>query len=237
MSWTVDGVARRGIVVYPDKQSGPAPVVLAFHGHGDTNVNFAGVVLIGLGCEANQMDALFQAQQMAEGSLLKPLVIQTSGGSRRTIEAAVAAVEIVAGKNWRNLRVLLVLSVLIAGNAVFHAEVLLRGAADYGIRIGLAAVIMLIVLIGGRIVPSFTNNWLARNNPGRLPAPFSRFDAAVVGASAAALTGWVVAPVHPVAAVLLIVAGALQLVRLARWAGERATGEPADWFCERSHRL
>ena len=139
--------------------------------------------------------------------------------------AGVAAREIVAGRNWRNLRVLLVLSVLIAGNAVFHAEVLLRGAADYGIRIGLAAVIMLIVLIGGRIVPSFTNNWLARNNPGRLPAPFSRFDAAVVGASAAALTGWVVAPVHPVAAVLLIVAGALQLVRLARWAGERATGE------------
>ena len=45
MSWTVDGVARRGIVVYPDKQSGPAPVVLAFHGHGDTNVNFAGVEL------------------------------------------------------------------------------------------------------------------------------------------------------------------------------------------------
>ncbi len=54
--------------------------------------NFAGVVIIGLGCEANQMDALFQAQQMNEGSLLKPLVIQTSGGSRKTIEAAVAAV-------------------------------------------------------------------------------------------------------------------------------------------------
>ena len=33
----------------------------------------------------------------------------------------------------------------------------------------------LIMLIGGRIVPSFTRNWLGRENPGRLPA-FGRFD-------------------------------------------------------------
>jgi polyhydroxybutyrate depolymerase len=45
MSWTVDGIARKGIVMYPEKQSGPAPLVLAFHGHGDTNTNFAGVEL------------------------------------------------------------------------------------------------------------------------------------------------------------------------------------------------
>ena len=139
--------------------------------------------------------------------------------------AAVAAVEIVAGKNWRNLRVLLVLSVLIAGNIVFHAEVLLRGSADYGIRIGLAAILMLIALVGGRIVPSFTNNWLTRNNPGRLPIPFSRFDAATVGLSALALFAWIAAPAHPVAGAILIAAGALQLVRLARWAGDRTSGE------------
>jgi uncharacterized protein involved in response to NO len=139
--------------------------------------------------------------------------------------AAVAAREIVAGKNWRNLRVLIVLAVLIAGNVVFHAEVLLRGSADYGIRIALAAVIMLIALIGGRIIPSFTNNWLTRNNPGRLPVPFSRFDMAVVGASALALVAWIAVPTHPAAGALLIVAGALQTVRLARWAGDRTAGE------------
>src|SRR5689334_3986126 len=38
--------------------------------------------------------------------------------------AAVAAREIVAGQNWRNLRVLIVLCVLAAGNIVFHVEVL-----------------------------------------------------------------------------------------------------------------
>lgn len=55
--------------------------------------NFAGVVIIGLGCEANQMDALFQAQQMQEGALLRPLIIQAAGGTRRTVQAGIAAVE------------------------------------------------------------------------------------------------------------------------------------------------
>src|SRR5262249_45665728 len=84
----------------------------------------------------------------------------------------VAAREVGAGRNWRNLRVLVVLGVLIAGNVTFHAEVYLLGRADYGIRIGIAAVIVLITLVGGRIVPSFTHNWLARREKGRLPGPF-----------------------------------------------------------------
>ena len=51
--------------------------------------------------------------------------------------AAVALREIVAGKNWRNLRVLIVLGVLIVSNIVFHLEAIERGSADYGIRLGI----------------------------------------------------------------------------------------------------
>ena len=120
---------------------------------------------------------------------------------------------------------LIVLSVLIAGNVVFHAEVLTKGAADYGIRIAIAAVILLISLIGGRIVPSFTNNWLARNNPGRLPIPFSRFDGATIVASALALLAWIALPGDVVTGALLLVAGALQAVRLVRWAGDRTLAD------------
>ena len=139
--------------------------------------------------------------------------------------AAVAAREIIAGKNWRNLRVLIVLGVLILGNVVFHAEVLLKGAADYGTRIAIAAVILLLSLIGGRIVPSFTNNWLSRNNPGRLPVPFARFDAATLATSACALVAWIAAPMNPVGGALLLIAGILQSVRLARWAGDRTLAD------------
>jgi uncharacterized protein involved in response to NO len=135
--------------------------------------------------------------------------------------AAVIAREVIAGRNWRNLRPLIILGVLIAGNTVFHIEVLTTGFADYGIRLSIAAVILLISLIGGRIVPSFTNNWLARNNPGRLPVPFSRFDAACMLAAALALIAWIAVPDHIVTSVLLLAAGVLHVARLARWAGDR----------------
>ena len=139
--------------------------------------------------------------------------------------ATVALREILAGKNWRNLRVLVILVVLIAGNAIFHVEVLRSGVATYGPRIGIAAVILLISLIGGRIVPSFTHNWIVRNNPGRLPSSFSRFDAVCLAGAFAALAAWIVMPSHAVSGFLLIGAGVLQLVRLARWAGDRTLAE------------
>ncbi len=139
--------------------------------------------------------------------------------------AAVAFGEIVAGRNWRNLRVLIVLGVLIAGNIVFHAEVIRSGSADYGIRIGIGALIGLIMLVGGRIVPSFTHNWLVRNNPGRLPQPFSRFDGAAIGASALALVCWIALPQFIVSGILLIIAGLLQTARHVRWAGDRTLAD------------
>jgi uncharacterized protein involved in response to NO len=135
--------------------------------------------------------------------------------------AAVAAREIIAGQNWRNLRVLIMLLVLIAGNVVFHLEAIWRGSADYGVRIAIAAVVALIMLIGGRIVPSFTRNWLVRRNPGRLPQPFGRFDMLTLVGSVAALIAWIAAPQHLLTGVLALAAGLLQTARLARWAGDR----------------
>ena len=79
---------------------------------------------------------------------------------------AIAGREIVAGKNFRNLGVLGLVALLGAGNVVFHIEAAASGAADYGKRIGVASAILLLALIGGRIVPSFTQNWLARRTPG-----------------------------------------------------------------------
>jgi uncharacterized protein involved in response to NO len=139
--------------------------------------------------------------------------------------AAVAVREIVAGRNWRNLRVLAVLGVLLLGNIVWHAELLRTGAGDYGVRIAIAGVILLVTLIGGRVVPSFTRNWLARMNPGRLPQPFSRFDALTLAAGALALLSWIVLPSGPVTGIALIVAGVLHAVRLARWAGDRTAAD------------
>jgi uncharacterized protein involved in response to NO len=139
--------------------------------------------------------------------------------------AGVCLREIVAGRNWRNLRVLGIVSVLLLGNAIFHGEVAIRGAAEYGTRIGNGAAVGLIMLIGGRIVPSFTRNWLARRGPGRLPQPFSRFDGAAMLVGAAALLAWVLQPASVAAGAALIIAGGLHVLRLARWAGDRTLSD------------
>jgi polyhydroxybutyrate depolymerase len=54
MTWSVDGVKRRAIVVEPSKKAanGKSPVVLSFHGHGDNMENFSGVDIEGYWPEA-----------------------------------------------------------------------------------------------------------------------------------------------------------------------------------------
>lgn len=136
-----------------------------------------------------------------------------------------AAREIVAGRNWRNLPVVAIVTMLCAGNIAFHVEAHLRGSADYAIRIGVAVIVLLLALIGGRITPSFTRNWLVKHNPGRLPVPFGRFDLAVVLFSALSLLGWILAPESAATALALAAAGALHGARLARWAGDRTLRE------------
>lgn len=148
--------------------------------------------------------------------------------------AAVAAYllrEIVAGKNWRNLVVVVAMSALIAANGVFHWEAA-RGeiaASGYGLRFGFAAAIMLIVLIGGRIAPAFTRNWLAKTGrPGR-PAEMGAPDKAAILVMLLALALWVAAPEMRATGAALLVAAALQVWRLYRWRGAETLSEPLVW--------
>jgi uncharacterized protein involved in response to NO len=139
--------------------------------------------------------------------------------------AASAAREIIAGKKWSNFSVVLLILVLLVANVAFHLEAHFKGAAEISIRVGIAVVVLLISLIGGRIIPSFTRNWLVKKNPGRLPVPFSRFDMLTVALGAIALVLWVVLPSGTVTAIALAVAGVMHLIRLGRWVGYRTGRE------------
>jgi altronate hydrolase len=56
------------------------------------HVNFAGVLIVGLGCEANQINALLGAESMSEGPLLRTFSIQDTGGTAKAIAKGVAMV-------------------------------------------------------------------------------------------------------------------------------------------------
>jgi uncharacterized protein involved in response to NO len=134
--------------------------------------------------------------------------------------------EIVVGRNWRNLRPLALVALLAAANIGFHAEVLNTGTAVAASRVGTAALIGLIMLIGGRIVPSFTHTWLLRMDPEHLPVSFNRFDIAALLVSGVALVLWIARPEHTATSVLFLTAAVLQFVRLWRWAGLYAWRAP-----------
>jgi uncharacterized protein involved in response to NO len=145
------------------------------------------------------------------------------------LAALLAAVgrEILAGRNWRNLPMVGALALLLAASALTHAEAAaLAPAGGAGARLGLAVVLMLIAFVGGRIIPSFTRNWLAKRGEARLPAGFDGWDRGTLGVTAAALAAWSAGLDGPWAGGLLVVAGAASAVRLARWRGGRTFAEP-----------
>jgi uncharacterized protein involved in response to NO len=144
--------------------------------------------------------------------------------------AMVITREIIAGANWRNLKVLLPLAILTAANIAFHVEAHFDGVSDISRRLAALAAVTLIMLIGGRVIPSFTRNWLVRENPGRLPAPFSRFDLVSIAVAVAALALWTARPDSVVTAAAMAMAALLQFIRLARWAGLRTLRDPLVWM-------
>lgn len=138
-----------------------------------------------------------------------------------------ATQQIFAARNHNKL-ILIVLLLFAGACGLDHAAAMgLIADPAIGMRAGFALILMLITIIGGRIIPAFTRNWLARqDNTGALPVMANSFDYAVLAVTAIALTSWVVAPGARSVAWLLLGIGALHAVRLTRWAGLRAIGDP-----------
>lgn len=139
--------------------------------------------------------------------------------------------EIFSGRNWRNLPVLALLLGWTLADAAYLWETA-RGdfaAQGVGLRLGLATAVMLITLVGGRIVPSFTRNWLAQRRAARLPVPLGKADGAVLALTLATLVIWVIWPDRQVTAVACALAGLANLWRLGRWRGWQTGAEPLVW--------
>jgi uncharacterized protein involved in response to NO len=75
---------------------------------------------------------------------------------------------------------------------------------------------MLILLIGGRVTPSFTANWLAKAGVSQRPVPFGRADGVVMTLSGLAVALWVDAPAGALTGMLALAAGAANLASSPR---------------------
>jgi uncharacterized protein involved in response to NO len=148
-----------------------------------------------------------------------------------TMFLIVIAREIVAGRNWRNLSMLGALMLLLLGNILTHFDALgIATTFDIGNRLGVATLLMLVSLVGGRIVPSFTRNWLVKQNPkAATPAPFDLVDRIALAATAVALSAWVITPEAKWTPWLELAAGVALAARFARWRGEKTLREPLLW--------
>ena len=168
---------------------------------------------------------------VAVSSKLPPLPVALADLAFPLAMVAFLAREIFSGRNWRNLPVLALLMSWTLADAAFLWEAA-RGdfaARGFGLRFGLATAVMLIALVGGRIVPSFTRNWLAQHGAAQLPVSFANADGAVLALTLATLVIWVIWPDHQVTAVACGLAGLANLWRLGRWRGWQTRAEALVW--------
>lgn len=139
---------------------------------------------------------------------------------------AVCGRELIAGRKWKDMKVLGGVGMIALANIGFHAEVLLTGTAGASARAALAGYTLLVMIVGGRIVPSFTRNWLAAMGATRFPVPFNRQDGVAIVATLTALLVWVVAPLGWPAVVAGLAGAGIVAWRLARWRGLATRSEP-----------
>jgi uncharacterized protein involved in response to NO len=140
--------------------------------------------------------------------------------------AVLAAREVISSKN-RNMPVVALVLLFSLADAADYAEAAGAISGGLGWRGAIALLVVMISMIGGRIIPSFTRNWMAkRGASSTLPTQPQRLDVLVIAATALSLLFWLVFPDNRLTGLMLILAAAAQALRLSRWGGYRTWPDP-----------
>lgn len=168
---------------------------------------------------------------LAWDASLSPATLMLIDASYWVLLTAFMAQEVLSARNYRNLKIVAILAAFLMLNLLFHLDAVLGyqlGSPDMSIRATIFLVCVLISVIGGRIIPAFTGNWLRqRFGPdATLPAAFNVFDGVVIAATVIAGVCYASVPASDVTGIILLLAGTLQLARLSRWQGHRTFADP-----------
>ncbi|MGD8326278.1 MAG: NnrS family protein, partial [Sphingomonadales bacterium] len=134
--------------------------------------------------------------------------------------------EVISGRNWRNAPICVLVTLLTLGNLSFHLEAFGTFPPGLAQRLGLGVMAMLVAVIGGRITPAFTRNWMKQRGMTTLPAPTGTVDKIALALSVLGLGNWIAFPQAAQTPYLLLLAGAGLLIRLSRWKTFKTFAEP-----------
>lgn len=134
--------------------------------------------------------------------------------------------EIIAAGCWDRAPIGVLISFYACANILFHLSALRGMPTDFSERLALSVMTLLLTIIGGRLTPTFTREFLAERNLSRLPEIFTTVDAATIVLVLMAAIAWIAQPESVWAGTMLLVAGVASVARLLRWGGWRTWKEP-----------
>ena len=137
--------------------------------------------------------------------------------------------ELIAAHHFKNLRVLAVIGVIMLVDGLFTAACLDVIALDAVMlyQTAILTIILLISLIGGRVIPAFTRNWMQRDHIDALmPQMFNRFDMLCLASVVISIIAGIITPDGIAFGYCLLLAAVLHALRLARWRGIHSWREP-----------
>lgn len=137
-----------------------------------------------------------------------------------------------AGWSRRNFVFLPVLTLLLAADALYHLEAmtLTDGTAAIGLLLAFDALLVLLTVIGGRIVPAFTTNVLRRRGVEPLPRASDIRDKLAILTMVALLGADLVAPDSAVTGWVALAAGVFGAARMIGWRTGRVLNSPILWI-------
>ncbi|MDK2741381.1 MAG: NnrS family protein [Nitrospira sp. BO4] len=134
--------------------------------------------------------------------------------------------EIVAARTWDRAPIGVLVSFYACANILFHLSALRAAPTDFPERLALSVMTLMLTIIGGRLTPTFTREFLSERNISELPEVFTPVDGIAIALVLAGAVTWIIQPESLLAGVMLIVAGMASLGRLLRWTRWKTWPEP-----------